>query len=52
MLSVVVYRALTTRARLSYDAAVAKLEKLKTAKKVQDKDREEAQEEYESTKSR
>ncbi|TFK85604.1 BAR-domain-containing protein [Polyporus arcularius HHB13444] len=38
--------------RLSYDAAVAKLEKLKTAKKVQEKDREEAQEEYESTKSR
>ena len=38
--------------RLSYDAAAMKLDKLKTAKKVQEKDREEAQEEYESAKAR
>ncbi|KAI0819800.1 BAR-domain-containing protein [Trametes gibbosa] len=38
--------------RLSYDAATGKLEKLKHAKKVQEKDREEAEEEYESCKSR
>ena len=38
--------------RLSYDAAAGKLDKLKTAKKVQEKDREEAQEEYESAKAR
>ncbi|KAI0753691.1 hypothetical protein C8Q74DRAFT_1306365 [Fomes fomentarius] len=38
--------------RLSYDATTAKLEKLKHAKKVQEKDREEAEEEYESSKAR
>ena len=38
--------------RLSYDAATAKLEKIKHAKKVQEKDREEAEEEYETSKSR
>ncbi|KAI0742424.1 hypothetical protein C8Q80DRAFT_906683 [Daedaleopsis nitida] len=38
--------------RLSYDAVTTQLEKLKHAKKVQEKDREEAEEEYESVKSR
>ncbi|KAI0776612.1 hypothetical protein BD413DRAFT_225051 [Trametes elegans] len=38
--------------RLSYDAAVVKVEKLKHAKKPTDKEREEVEEEYESAKSR
>ncbi|KAL1938287.1 hypothetical protein VTO73DRAFT_11738 [Trametes versicolor] len=38
--------------RLSYDATVAKLEKQKHAKKVPEKDREEAEEEFENAKAR
>ncbi|KAI1795384.1 BAR-domain-containing protein [Ganoderma leucocontextum] len=38
--------------RLTYDAVVTKLDKLKNAKKVQEKDREDAQEELETVKAR
>ncbi|KAL7278453.1 hypothetical protein ACG7TL_007451 [Trametes sanguinea] len=38
--------------RLSYDAAIAKLEKIKGSKKEKEKEREEAEEEYESAKAR
>lgn len=40
------------RLRLTYDAAVAKVDKLKNAKKVQEKDREDAEEELETAKAR
>ena len=40
------------RLRLTHDAAVAKLDKLKNAKKVQEKDREDAEEELETAKAR
>ena len=38
--------------RVSYDAEAAKLEKVRHAKKVSDKDREEAEEELETAKAR
>ena len=40
------------RLRLTYDAAVAKVDKLTNAKKVQEKDREDAEEELETAKAR
>lgn len=38
--------------RLSYDAAITKLEKVKSSKKEKEKDRNEAEDEYAKAKSR
>ena len=39
-------------ARLTYDAAITKVEKMKNSKKEKEKDREEAEDEYMKAKSR
>lgn len=43
---------LLTRLRLTYDAAITKVEKMRSSKKEKEKERKDAEDEYERAKSR